>query len=253
MKRTEYYISAGRIVPTLDVARGESLSERMYLGKTKAVKVVVESGTTIKWHAAFADWSSLFFVKEHIFDLEGPYTLSYYLSGWFVERYENVVDASNRIDQLIAKSDVHLSSRVYMRSFNPEGHELPEVLSQTLKTGQAPPDSSVDCSFDFATGQAKVERIGKESAIAKLWGLSPVTTPCISGTNYDIEISRSYAEVLQTGRPHYDHVYAAMMGSDAEISWIPYQRLVLPHPTKRGRARLVTVVTEVTPVDIAVV
>ena len=140
MKRTEYYISAGRIVPTLDVARGESLSERMFLGKTKAVKVVVESGTTIKWHAAFADWSSLFFVKEHIFDLEGPYTLSYYLSGWFVEKYENVVDASNRIDQLIAKSDVHLSSRVYMRSFNPEGHELPEVLSQTLKTGQAPPE-----------------------------------------------------------------------------------------------------------------
>ena len=145
----------------------------MFLGKTKAVKVVVESGTTIKWHAAFADWSSLFFVKEHIFDLEGPYTLSYYLSGWFVEKYENVVDASNRIDQLIAKSDVHLSSRVYMRSFNPEGHELPEVLSQTLKTGQAPPESSVDCSFDFATGQAKVERIGREFCNRQALGLVP--------------------------------------------------------------------------------
>jgi hypothetical protein len=253
MERTELQITKGRLVSVADAMGAEQLSERALLAKSRSVKLVVEDGTTVRWHASFADWSSLYFAKEYIWTLPAPYTLSYYLSGWFSETYADVVEASSRIDQLIAKSDVHLSSRVYIRSFDPTSHIMPEILSHTLKTGQAPPESSVDCSFDFATGQAKVERIGRESAIARLWGLSPVTTPCISGTNYDIEISRSYAEVLQTGKPHYDHVYAAMMGRDAEISWIPYQRLVLPHPSKRGRNRLVTVITEVTPVDIAVV
>lgn len=250
----EFWISKGCLVSKPDFKDGRSLPERIFLDRNNLVKVSSgETGTTIKWHAFGANWASLFFAKEWLQTFPGPYTLNYYMSGWFSETLADPVDARDRIDQLIAKSDMHLSSRVYIQSFDPKNRALPDNLRLTLEAGKAPADVSVDCSFDVKTGRVKVERIGTNSAIAKLWGLLPVTTPCLSGTSYDKMVSKAYAHVLQSGRPHYDHVYAAMMGADGEVAWIPYQRIVMPLPKVRGRSRMVSVVSEVTPVEIAVV
>jgi hypothetical protein len=218
------------------------------------VKVSIgEDGTTVKWLAAAANWSSLGFTKDWIGTLPGPYTLNYYISGWFTETHADVQAVRDRIDQLIAKSDVHLSSRVYVKEFDPIAHPPPDSLRQFLEAGEAPLDASIDCSIDDASGRVRVERIGSQSAIARLWGVSPVSAPCLSGTTYDSVVSRAYAHVLRTGRPHYDHICAAMMGPDGEVAWIPYQRIVMRHPASRSRHRLVSVVSEIRPVEIAVV
>jgi hypothetical protein len=249
----EFWISKG-LVPKPVPADGRPLQERILLDRHNLVKVTsTDMGTTVKWHAFGANWASLFFAKEWIGTFPGPYTLIYYMSGWFSETLIDPIDARDRLDQLIAKSDLHLSSRVYTQSFDPKTRVLPDIIRRTLEAGQAPAEASIDCSFDAETGRVKVERIGANSAIARLWGLSPVSTPCLSGTSYDKVVSRAYADVLQTGRPHYDHIYAAMMGADGEVAWIPYQRIVMPLPKVRGRARQVSVVSEIMPVEIAVV
>ncbi len=254
MEQLEFWISKGCLVPKPEIEDGKPLPERIFLLRHNLVKVSAGlSGATVKWHAAGANWASLYFAKEWIGAFSGPYTLSYYLSGWFTETISDAVDARDRIDQLIAKSDLHLSSRIYTQSFNPSARVLPDLLRRTMEEGAAPEEFSVDCSVDEETGRVKVERIGQNSAIARLWGLSPVSTPCLSGTNYDKVTTKGYLEALKTGKPYYDHVYAAMMGQDGEVAWIPYQRIVLPHLEKPGQGKWVSVVSQITPVEIAVV
>ena len=254
MERLEFWIEKGCLVPKPELLTTSGMSGRTLLDHGNHVKVTVdETGATIKWHAFGANWASLLFAKEWIGTFHGPYRLQYYISGWFTETLADAASARDRIDQLIAKSDLHLSSRIYMRHFDPKSRVLPDTIRRTLETGQAPEESSIDCSIDGETGRVKVERIGANSAIARLWGMSPVTTPCLSGTSYDKAVSHAYGEVLRTGRPHYDHIYAAMMGPDGDIAWIPYQRVVTRHPASRGDQQLVSVVSEFTPVEIAVV
>jgi hypothetical protein len=250
----EFWISKGCLVPKPEPEDGKPLPERTLLDRYNLVKVTASpKGATIKWFAFGANWASLYFAKEWIGTFPGPYTLNYYMSGWFTEKYDDPLDARDRIDTLIAKSDLHLSSRIYTQSFDPDTCQLPDLIRRTYETGVAPPEASVDCSMDEETGRVKVERIGPQSAIAKLWGVSPVSTPCLAGTNYDKVTAKGYFEAVRTGQPYYDHIYAAMMGRDGEVSWIPYQRIVMPHARKRGRNRMVSVVSEVTQVAIAVV
>ncbi len=254
MENFEFWIANGLLVARPDGPGEAGLPDRVLLDRKNVVKATVgEDGVTIKWHVAAANWASLHFVKAWIGARTGPFTLRYYLSGWFTETLDEVQSARDRIATIMAKSDVHLSSRVYTREFDPAAHQLPEGLRACFEAGEAPAENSIDCSIDDASGRVKVERIGSHSPIAKLWGMSPVSTPCLSGTSYDTVVSRAYADVLRTGKPHYDHIYAAMMGPDGEVDWIPYQRLVMRHPASRGRRRLVSVVSEITPVEIAVV
>lgn len=254
MEKIEYWIANGNIVAPPASPGVAGISERMLLGRDGLVKIAVdEACVTIKWHAAAANWASLHFVKGWIGPLNGPFTLHFYLSGWFTETFDDMRQARERIDTIMSKSDVHLSSRVYVKQLDPAAHTLPESLRATFEAGEAPAETSIDCSIDDANGKVKVERIGSNSPIAKLWGMSPVSTPCLSGTSYDTVVSRAYGEVLRTGKPHYDHIYAAMMGTDGEVAWIPYQRLVLRHKESRRRHRLVSVVSEIMPVEIAVV
>jgi hypothetical protein len=123
---------------------------------------------------------------------------------------------------------------------------------KTLDENMAPPDFSVDCVLDEAAGRFRVERIGPKSAIARLWGLSPVSFPCINGGSYDFAVSQAYQKVLKTGSPHYDHVLAAMVRPDGEPVWVPYQRLVMLNSNRPGK-RKVTVVSELAPVNITLV
>jgi hypothetical protein len=250
----EFWIAKGRLVPRPDQELAECRTELAALDKYGFVKVAVdETGATVSWHSFGANWASLYFAKEWIGTFKGPYTLKFYFSGWFTEVHADPAVARSRIDELIAKSDLHLSSRVYVQSFDLTDRRLPDSLRRVLETGVPDAERSIDCSIDEASGRVKVERIGSSSAIAKLWGMSPVSSPCLSGTSYDKAVSAAYLDVLKTGRPHYDHIYAAMTGPDGEVSWIPYQRIVTPGPQRRGKQRLVTVVSEITPVEIAVV
>lgn len=254
MEQLEFWISNGRLVPKPQAEDGVAIPELVLLDRQGLVKVTVDAtGATLKWHGFSASWSSLYFAKEWLCTFNGPYTLKFYFSGWFTETIADADMARNRIDELICKSDLHLSSRVYVRSVNAEGRQLPAVLRDALETGHPRPEFSIDCSIEEESGRVKVERIGSSSAIARLWGMSPVSSPCLSGTSYDKAVSAAYREVLKTGEPHYDHIVAAMMGPDGEVSWIPYQRIVTPGPKLRGRRRLVSVVSEISPVDIAVV
>lgn len=250
----EFWIEKGALVAKPEFATTPGITERALLDRGNLVRVTVgENGVTVKWHAFGANWASLYFAKEWIGTFTGPYRLQYFISGWFTEILDDAAQARNRIDQLIAKSDLHLSSRIYVRPLDPSTRVLPENLRRALEGGHVPEEASVDCSIDEETGRVKVERIGANSAIAKLWGMSPVTSPCLSGTSYDKAVSVAYGEVLRTGRPHYDHIYAAMMGPDGDVAWIPYQRLVTRHPESNGHHQLVSVVSELTPVEIAVV
>jgi hypothetical protein len=254
MEQLEFWISKGHLVPKPEAEDGKVLPELVLLDRHGLVKVSVdEAGVTVKWHGFGASWASLYFAREWIGTFRGPYTLKFYFSGWFTEVHSDATAARNRIDELIAKSDLHLSSRVYVQSLTLEGRSLPDTLRRALETGTPPAEFSIDCSIEEETGRVKVERIGSASAIAKLWGMSPVSSPCLSGTSYDKAVSAAYREVLKTGMPHYDHIFAAMMGPDGEVSWIPYQRVVTPGPKVRGKRRLVSVVSEITPVEISVV
>ena len=92
------------------------LDERMLLHREGYVKVLEsESGTIVRWAMFTSNWASLYFVMEWIHGTLGPYQLQYYSAGWFTERFEQAWEASDRIHQLIYKSDVHLSQTVYIQ------------------------------------------------------------------------------------------------------------------------------------------
>jgi len=80
--------------------------------------------------------------------------------------------------------------------------------------------------------------------------LNPVSYPCLIGHSYDEAVSRAYPEVMRSGEPHYDHIYAAMASARGDVVWVPYQRVVLPLSGGRSR-KGVRVVTELAEVDIS--
>jgi hypothetical protein len=246
----EFWIAKGELVPQPELEIDSQSSERAAMRRRSLVKVSSsKQGTSVSWTMFSANWSSLFFAKEWIGTFPGPYTLRYFLSGWFTERYTDPMQARDRIDQLIAKSDIHLSQCVFTRSFDPVSWQLPDKLRTTLEAGRAEDRHSIDCRVDPDSGRVTVERIGSDSAIAKVWGLSPVSYPCIRGNTYDRIVSRAYHDVLHQGRPHYDHIIAAMKRPDGEVAWIPYQRIIMPINAKTKSVR---VVSEAAPVAIKI-
>ena len=175
-----------------------------------------------------------------------------FMSGWFSETHHNAAEARTRVEVLIAKSDVLLRSKVYVQSFDLAKARDSAVLQRTFESGDAPEGLSVDCEFDSLSRQFKVRRVGAQSAISRLFGTSTATYPCRNGGAYDRVISKAYHDVMQSGKPHYDQVYAAMQQQDGETVWIPYHRVIVPGH-KPGRAPGVSVVAEIKPVEIAVV
>jgi hypothetical protein len=253
MDQQELWLQSGRFVPRPVTADGRMIPEAEALGRMGYVKLSVgRDATEIRWMTLAANWASLHFVKEWVGETPGPYILRYFVSGWFSETIRDASQAALRIDEIMAKSDIHLISRVYLREVDLNNAAIPQTIMKTLDENMAPPDFSVDCVLDEAAGRFRVERIGPKSAIARLWGLSPVSFPCINGGSYDFAVSQAYQKVLKTGSPHYDHVLAAMVRPDGEPVWVPYQRLVMLNSNRPGK-RKVTVVSELAPVNITLV
>ena len=246
------WVQDGRIVaPPPGADPGQPIEERDLLQRCGYVKLVEgEGGTTIRWSMFSRNWASLYFAAEWLQGAFGPYQLQYYSAGWFNERHEQPWMAADRIHHLLHKSDVHLSQTVYIRQITESSRTVPPVLQKALKDNAASEDVSIDCAYDPSSQRFRVARVGPQSTIAKLWGLNPVSYPCLIGHSYDEAVSRAYPLVTRSGEPHYDHIYAAMASARGDVVWVPYQRVVLP--LVHGRSRKgVRVVTELAEVDIA--
>ena len=247
-----HWIKDGKLVAPPGEGGPVALDERALLHREGYVKLLEsESGTTVRWAMFSSNWASLYYAMEWIHGALGPYQLQYYSAGWFTERFEQAWEASDRIHQLVHKSDVHLSQTVYIQDANENDKGVPLLLKQALHENAMDDDHSIDCLFDVASQKFQVSRVGPKSTIAQVYGLSPVSYPCLTGHSFDHAVSRIYPEVIRTGTPHYDHIYAAMSSPTGDVYWIPYQRVVLPLKIGRNK-RGVRVVTELTKVDISV-
>lgn len=210
------------------------------------------SGTQIEWSVFAPNWASLYFAMEWLHTFPGPYNLKYYLSGWFDEKYNDVNAARNRIDIIIGKSDIHLTRHTFVSEADPHRANIPDLLKSALTEGEVNPNFGVDCVLDETSGKFSVERVGQKSEIARLWGMNPVSFPCLTGHSYDQVVSAAYRKVVLTDRPHYDHIIAAMSAPDATVFWCPYQRVILPHRFE-GNRKGVMVISKIGPVDIKVI
>lgn len=251
MAEAIHWVAHGRLQTATELRGGERLDERALLHREGCVKIVEsETGTTVRWAMFSANWASLYFVMDWIHGAIGPFQLQYYSAGWFNERYDHAWEASDRIHHLIHKSDVHLSQTVYIQDAPENRDDMPMLLHKALKDNAIDDDHSIDCTFDPASQKFRVSRVGAQSTIAKLWGINPVSYPCLTGHSYDQAVSRIYPEVSRTGEPHYDHIYAAMASASGDVVWVPYQRVVLPLRLGRNK-KAVRVVTELAKVDIS--
>ena len=253
METQEFWISKGRLEAWPDSELTNLADERKLLSRDGAVLVRVSAdGIVVKWDANAPNWASLFFAREWIEIFEGPYTLNYFLTGWFSETFADATEAITRIGHLIANADIRLRTRVFVQSFDKIKPNVLEPLQEVYENNRAGEDVSVDCFYDQQLNQFRVTRIGAASAIARFWGQSASTYPCLNGGAYDRIVSSIYSTVVETRRPHYDQVYAAMERPDGETGWIPYHRVIVPKTKATGESG-VSVVSVFKPVDIVVV
>jgi hypothetical protein len=251
MELQEYWISQGRIIERPIGEDGAVLTDRMLFARGDLLKIMVSpQGTTIKWVMFGANWTSIYFAKEWLKSFQGPFTLNFFNLGWFTEKYPDGKTANARMDHLISKSDVRFSSRVYTRDFDPNTAKLPPKLREMWLSGSADEKVVVTCTVDTVRQFTNVEFVGPESALAKVWGQETMTYPCQTGHSYDKIVSRAYYDVIKTGRPHYDHVIAAMGDPKGQVQWFGYHRLIFPTFQMEGKLPKVKVVSEVAPVDI---
>ena len=180
------WILNGELTKVLPENPAAPLSEMDYIGRKGAVKIVeTPDGTEIKWMLFAANWASLYYLAETIHLFSGPFTLKYFLSGWFTETVDSAFEARVRIEQLIAKSDVHLCQHTFVKQIDPTSVHVPHILRDALNDMAAIPELSVECVLDDESGTFLVQRVGAQSTIAKVYGMSPVSTPCLTGNTYD--------------------------------------------------------------------
>ncbi len=247
------WVLNGELTHVLPETADMPSSEMEILARKGAIKIVEsKNGVEIRWVLFSANWASMYYLIETLHLFSGPYKFHYFLSGWFTETIESFAEAKDRIQQLLAKSDVHVSQHTFVKKIDPAATRVPHILRDTLDDMIALPEFSVDCVFDDDTNQFLVRRIGSNSTLAKIYGMSPVSSPCLTGNTYDQIVSAAYTQVIEDQEPYYDHVIAAMVFPDRSVSWLPYQRVILPHSFPDGR-KGVSVVTEHAAVDIKVI
>lgn len=240
-----FWIGKGSLISRPVGPAGEALTDRVLLQQRELVKIEVnEIGTSISWVMFAANWTSLYFANEWIKPLASPFTLNYFNSGWFSEKFVDLADVRKRIEQLMGKSDIRFSQRTYTQRFEPTEERMSSAIQQAWDQGYVSEDKAVVCSIDVNRELTQVEEVGSASALASVWGVSPVSYPCLTGHSYDRVVSKSYYEVVKTGRPIYDHVLAAMACPDGSVKWLGYHRLIFPRVTPPGQLPQVTVACE---------
>jgi hypothetical protein len=228
---------------------GSDYQDKTLLDKYGMVRIVSSlQGTEIRWNMARPNWASLMVAAAVLPACAAPFKLRFFNAGWFTESQADVSMASERIETLIQKSDVRLSDRAYTMVALPDYAAVPEALRQALQSGHAPDNTSVVCSVETERETSTVEHVGKDSLIARIWGVSPNSYPCLNGHSYDRAVTPEYFKVVNSGKPHYDHVLASMVRPNGELHWLGYQRVILPE-LSAGRKR-VRVISELAPVNI---
>jgi hypothetical protein len=228
---------------------GAEFQDKTLLDQFGMVRIHTDSdGTTVQWSMACPNWASLMLTAKLMAACAAPFTLKYFSSGWFTELHHQAAAAADRVEGLIFKSDVRLSDRAYTTVVIPDLDLAPEILRLAWETGDAPDNRSVVCTVEPDREASHVEHVGKDSLIARIWGVSPNSYPCLNGHSYDRAVTPEYFRVVETGKPHYDHVLASMVRPDGELHWLGYHRVILPD-VRDGRKR-VRIVSELAPVQI---
>ncbi len=206
------------------------------------------NGTTIQWNMGCPNWASLMLASRLMSACVFPFTLKYFNSGWFKENLPDSTSVAERIESLIFKSDIRLSQRAFTKVMVPDLDRTPKALRDALETGDAPSNATVTCAVEPEREYCHVEHVGKDTIIARIWGMSPNSYPCLNGHSFDRAVTPEYFRVVETGRPHYDHVLASLVRPNGELHWLGYHRVILPD-IKAGKKR-VKVICEVAPIDI---
>ncbi len=252
MDGQRYWITAGRKMDSSSTGSLSDADEMNRYDHDGSVRITTGSmGTEVKWSVFSPCFASLFHVIEILPAAKLPIILRFYLSGWFEAIYNTADEAITRIEQVLAKSELHLTRRAFVEEFDPKGMALPPMLQKIWADNNAEPESTVDCVYDEQSRKFHVERIGVNSTIAKFYGMSPVSYAAKSGNTYDEIVSMAYSDVLRSGKPRYDHVLAAMRFPNNTIYWVPYQRIVMPKAA--SNMMRVSVVAEISNVDIKLI
>lgn len=253
MNNEDLWIHEGRIVARPHDDSGVICSERVLLQQRNFVKIQTgQTAITIQWYMSAANWASLFFTIKLITNYEGPFKLVFFNAGWFDESYETATQAKQRIEELIGKSDIHLSSKVFTRDFLGSISPVAWELVQLLKQGGPDENKAVLCDVDLGREQVEVQQIGKNSVLAGIWGEAPMSYPCQKGHSYDKVVSKAYFRAVNENRPIYDQVLASMVKPDGNVHWIGYQRVIFPIPNRYSNSKLVAVNCALAPIDIDV-
>jgi hypothetical protein len=139
-----------------------------------------------------------------------------------------------------------------IKQFSLDKVPLTPLLNDCFEHTSTAEEYATECVYEDHTSQFLVERIGPKSVFSKVWGSLPSSFPCQPAGSYGHAVSQAYSEVLSSGKPHYDHVLAAMRMPDNDVCWVPYRQLVMPK-LRANNKRAVLFVSEITPVDIQLI
>ncbi len=245
-----FWVHNGVLEPFLEKIPLKADVEDGHFKNGSARLVTGNLGTEVKWNVNSPCVSSLFTVIQWLPTVKPPYILRFFATGWFEEIYHDHADAINRVEQILARGDRHFTSRVFIEQRSPNTKTIPDIIKQALRGDKIADEYSVDCSYDPINHLFKVERIGPQSAIGRVWGTYPSSYPCQSAGSFGDPVSASYEDVMRTGKPRYDHVVAALRLPDNAVHWVPYQRVVLPY-SRNGQSG-VAVLAQISRVDIQV-
>lgn len=252
MNKLEMWVKDGTLVTRPVKPDGTQYSDRVLFDTFHMVRVLSDDqGTHLQWNMTSANWSSLLFVANFVAACPAPFSLRYFNTGWFVEHVNDAREAANRIEALIFKSDVRLSQRAFTQDAPLDMATVPDVLKEAMKSCTVADENAIVCNVDMTNEVAQVEHVGNNSLIAKIWGQQPNSYPLMQGHSYDRAVTPNYFQVAATGKPHYDHVLAAMLRPDGEVHWIGYHRVIVPDLfSPVTGSRRVKIVSELAPVGI---
>jgi hypothetical protein len=249
MNGVTMWIRDGAVCTRPQKDNGQEYQDKGLFEQLGMVRITSDArGTTVQWSMGCPNWASLMLVAKLAPAFVSPYTIKFFNAGWFQESLPDATTVADRIEALIFKSDVRLSERAFTNVVVPDLHIMPENLREAWESGDSPNNNSVVCAVDPEREQCNVEHVGKDSLIARIWGVSPNSYPCLNGHSYDRAVTPEYFRVVETGRAHYDHVLASMVRPNGELHWYGYHRVILPD-LRQDRKR-VRIVSELAPVSI---
>ena len=253
MQGQRYWVEAGKFSVDLNDSSAMKVIEENKKFDDGLVRLTTgELGTEVKWHVQSPCYASLFSTLEWLNTAKLPIILRFYVSGLFEEFHRTHESAVRRLEDVISRGDRHFTAKTMVRQFALNEKPLTTLLNECINKPTTASEYAIECSFENNTEQFTVQKIGLKSVINQVWGPFPSSFPCQATGQYGQVVSEAYREVLNTGRPRYDHVLAAMRMPDNMLFWVPYHRLVLP---KRGNdgAPSVLVISELNQVDITLI